>query len=289
MSSRILTTAALVAAATALAAGAYALGTQSDGSAVAARDAATPYAQGGGWQRGGPPGSGFSDLAARLGVSEAKLRVALQDLRGPQPGDLGAKHAALVSSLATSLKVSEAEVKAAFKALPNQHAGRGARRFGPGPTDLAAGLAKQLGVPQAKVETALQNAAQAEQKGHIDELAGTLATALKLDKAKVAAAIESLRPANGTRPRDRRPAQGLAAALAKKLGVAPADVRSALQSLRSKREQQMSAERDAFATRLAGKLGISADKVKSALSDHGPFGLHPGPGGPGARGHFRHP
>jgi UDP-N-acetylmuramyl pentapeptide synthase len=105
----------------------------------------------------------------------------------------------------------------------------------------------------------------------------------------VAAAIESLRPANGTRPRDRRPAQGLAAALAKKLGVAPADVRAALQSLRSKREQQMSAERDAFATRLAGKLGISADKVKSVLSDHGPFGLHPGPGGPGAHGRFRHP
>ncbi|MEA2279400.1 MAG: hypothetical protein QOK21_7 [Solirubrobacteraceae bacterium] len=288
MSTRISTTAALIAAATALAAGAYTLGTQSDGSAVAAKDTATPYA-GGGWQRGGPPGSGFSDLASRLGVSEAKLRVALQELRGSQPGDLGAEHAALVSSLAASLKVSEAEVKAAFNAVRRQDAGRGARRFGRGPADLAAGLAKQLGVSQAKVETALQNAVQTDQKSHIDELAGTLATALKLDKAKVAAAIESLRPATGARPRDRRPDQGLAAALAKKLGVAPGDVRSALQAVRSTREQQMSAERDAFATKLADKLGISADKVKSVLSDHGPFGLHPGRGGPGPRGPFRHP
>src|SRR3954452_18475379 len=98
MSSRIPTTAALVAAATALAAGAYALGSESDGSAVAAKGTATPYAQGG-WHRAGRPAAGLSDLARRLGVSEAKLRVALQDLRGTAPGDIGARHAALISSI----------------------------------------------------------------------------------------------------------------------------------------------------------------------------------------------
>jgi hypothetical protein len=53
----------------------------------------------------------------------------------------------------------------------------------------------------------------------------------------------------------------------------------------------MSAARDAFAVKLAGKLGIPAAKVKSALNDHGRFGLHDGPGGRGRHGggFFGHP
>jgi hypothetical protein len=287
MSSRTTTTAALLAAATALAGGAYALGSQSDGSAVAAKAATTTPSGRPAWHGRGGPGAGLSDLASRLGVSQAKLRVALQELRGTGPGDLGAKHTELISRLATSLKVSEAEVKAAFNAARRQ-AAPGMHRFGRGPGDLVAGLAKQLDVSQDKVRAALDDAFQADRKDHVDEIAGTLATALKVDKAKVAAALESLRPAAGTRPRDHRPGDGIAAALANKLGVPAADVRAALQKLRAQREQEMSTARDAFATKLAAKLGISADKVKSALSDHGPFGLHDGRGGPGGPG-FGHP
>jgi hypothetical protein len=293
MSSRTTTTAALVAAATALAGGAYALGSQSDGSAEAAKAtaAATPAPFGRrGWHDRGGPGAGLSDLASRLGVPEAKLRVALQDLRGTDPGDLGARQASLISSIASSLKVSEAEVKAAFNAVRKQGQG-GPPGLRSGPDELAATLAKQLGVSQAKVRTALDTAFQAQRESHVDEIAGTLATALKVDKAKVAAALAALRPAPGSGPRDHPPGDGgIAAALARKLGVPVADVRAALQKLRTQRELQMSAARDAFAVNLADKLGISAAKVKSALNDHGPFGLHDGPGGRGGHGggFFRH-
>jgi hypothetical protein len=283
MSSRTTTTAALVAAATALAGGAYALGSQSDGSAVAAKATApaAPTAPGRrGWHHDGAPGAGLADLASRLGVPEAKLRVALQELRGTDPGDLGARHTVLLNGVASALHVSQAEFRAALNAVRKQ----GLRG---GPDELAAGLAKQLGVPEAKVRAALDTAFQAQHKDHVDEIAGTLATALKVDKAKVAAALDSLRPAPGSGPRTIGP-DGLAAALAKKLGLPVADVRAALQKLRTQREQEMSAARDAFATKLADKLGISAAKVKSALADHGPFGLHEGPGRHGG-GFFRHP
>src|SRR5690349_7265637 len=127
MSSRMTTTAAAVAAATALAAGAYALGTESDGSAQAAKANATAT------------------------PSPGKQRVALKELRGTQPGDLGARHAALLSSVAKSLGVSEAEVKAAFAAVRKQV--RPGFRHSVGPDGFAAALAKQLGVSKAKVES----------------------------------------------------------------------------------------------------------------------------------------
>lgn len=286
-------TAAAVAAATALAGGAYALGTQSDGSARAAKATATatrsPGQPRGGCRRDG----GLNDLASRLGVAPAKLRVALKELRGTQPGDLGARHIVLLSSVAKSLGVSQAEMKTAMNAVRKQVRPGFPRG---GPREFSAALAKQLGVSQSKVEQAFEDAFKAGRSQRVDEIAGALAAALNVDKAKVAGALESLRPAPGAGPRTIGPG-GIAAALAKQLGLSASDARAAMQKLHAQRQQEMSQARDDFATKLAAKLGISADKVKSALSDHGPFGLHPGPGpgerrrgfGFGSGGHFRHP
>ena len=49
-----------------------------------------------------------------------------------------------------------------------------------------------------------------------------------------------------------------------------------LQKLRAGHEAQEQQERDAFAQKLADKLGISVAKVKSVLAA-GPFGMHGGP------------
>jgi hypothetical protein len=64
-------------------------------------------------------------------------------------------------------------------------------------------------------------------------------------------------------------------------------VRAAFEKLRQSKVDEFAKQRDAFATALANKLGISVDKVKSALFEFGP-----GPGGPGRGGHgfgFGHP
>jgi biotin operon repressor len=54
-------------------------------------------------------------------------------------------------------------------------------------------------------------------------------------------------------------------ALAKELGVTPARLRAAMQKIRGTLEKQHQAERDAFAAKLAAKLGISEAKVKQVI------------------------
>src|SRR4051794_41259354 len=97
MNSRAKTTAAALAGAAVLATGAYAIGSQEGGGGA---DAATAGARGfgpygpppGAGFRGGPGGPRLPALAQKLGVSEEKLRAALQDVRPqgpPRPGRVG--------------------------------------------------------------------------------------------------------------------------------------------------------------------------------------------------------
>jgi hypothetical protein len=101
--------------------------------------------QGGGAQqtgRGGPfAGANLAKLAGALGVSQAKLQAALKSVvpaRGRRPPGGGQPPA--------------------NGQAPPQGGQRppGGRRFGAGRGNLAAALAKKLGLPEAKVRTALQ-------------------------------------------------------------------------------------------------------------------------------------
>src|SRR4051794_33800942 len=111
MTRRTKKTAAALTGAVALASGAYALGSQAGGGAALA-GGTTPSATQPGYGFGPGPGPGFrdrgpgrplSDLATRLGVSEAKLRAALQDLRPQKRED---HLAGLAGALSKQLGVS---------------------------------------------------------------------------------------------------------------------------------------------------------------------------------------
>ena len=156
---------------------------------------------------------------------------------------------------------------------PGPRDGRG--HFGRGP-DLAA-LATKLGVSTTALKSALQSL-RPDRAGHADmrdAMAQKLADALGVDKATLTAALAKVRPDRHGGPRDG--AKGgdtaFAAALAKELGKSTADVTAALTKLRAAHEATEKAERDAFAQKLADKLGISVDKVKSVFAA-GPFGGH---------------
>ena len=108
-------TAALVlTGAVALASGAYALGSQSDGSAVAAGEDERPA-----FVHHGGPGFGLDRLADRLGVDEAKLRDALEDVRGDLPARRELR-ADFAKELADELGTTQAKVEAALERIREQ-------------------------------------------------------------------------------------------------------------------------------------------------------------------------
>ncbi len=119
--------------------------------------------------KAGPPGPpDLSALATKLGVTEAKLRDALQSLRpgpgaGPRPGGVGGPHPGFDR--------------------------RGAR------DEKLGALAKDLGVSQAKLKTALKGIRddlKAQRNKAIDGFAADLAKELNVSKSKVDAVIDSL-------------------------------------------------------------------------------------------------
>lgn len=183
--------------------------------------------------------------------------------------------------------------------------------YGPGPGGGFGGrgrflddAASQLGVTPAALRSALESLRgerRDDRQGKRDELATSLAASLGVPVAKVQAALDKLAPKGkrgrwrgdrgapppgGAPPplRGRRgpggpggPGRGLlradrlVSALATELGVPKADVQKAIETFRTKEESEHAAQRDAFAQKLADKLGISVDKVKSVL-ERGPGG-----------------
>jgi hypothetical protein len=250
------TTAVALVGAVALASGAYTLGTQSDGSANAANkaNATPPYGYGVGPRPGfrGGPRPGFDQLADKLGVSEADLRAALEDI--------GADHEKLrdqfASELADALGIDESKVTAALDKARPERPDRPRLRA---PRALAAALAKELGLSTDKVLGALE-----QQRGHRGD-PGDLAQALGVSEAKLRAAFHdvmgTLRPHAPGRPFR----QGFAN-LAKELGVTQAKLEAALKEVRD-------AHKDDLAQKLADRLKIDVAKVKDALDDLGPIGF----------------
>jgi transcriptional regulator with XRE-family HTH domain len=255
------TTVLALTGAVALASGAYALGSQAgDGSAEAAKTSSgqardeVRFGHGFGPGRLGGPGlrPGFEDLADRLGVDEADLREALDDMAAERKADLAQR-------LADALNIDRAKVEQAFENVrPERPARPRVRR----PQALAAALAKELGLSTAKVRAALE-----KRRGHPGD-PGDLADDLGVSEEKLReafhAVFDKLRPRLPGRP-------GLDN-LAKELGVTQAQLEAAFEKLRAERDDR----RDEFAKELADRLNIDVTKVQDALDDlHPPdFGRH---------------
>src|SRR4051794_5599715 len=186
MNSRAKTTAAALAGAAVLASGAYAVGSQEGGGGA---DAATAGARGfgpppgAGFRRGAAFGPGLSALAKRLGVSEEKLRAALQDVRPPGPPGPG-RFVNPLSGLAGALGVPESKLRDAFLKVQKQRQAAFPKQ-----------LADALGVDESKVRAALdkqRSKEDAEHNARRDQLATALAKRLGIPKSRVESALRSL-------------------------------------------------------------------------------------------------
>jgi len=239
MTPRTKKTAAALSGALVLASGAYALGSQAGGGSALA---GTPNAA------RQPAGYGFGAGPGRAGHFRGGPRQALADA-------------------AKQLGVSEDKLMAALRKL------RGDKRaeLDDVRAAFAKSLAAELGIPEAKVEAALDKRMD-ERKGKRElrrdgrrgdfrnAFADQLARQLGIDKAKVRSALDEVHKTRG--PQD-------LGDLATKLGVTEAKLRNALQSLRpgpgrppkgpDRREEKLNA--------LAKDLGVSQSKLQAALKD----------------------
>ena len=240
------TTAIALAGAVALASGAYALGSQAgDGSAEAAKTARDEARFGHGFG----PGPAFDGLADRLGVDEADLRAALEDIAANRKDDVAQR-------LADVLGVDAAKLEQAFE---NVRPERPARPHIRRPGAFATALAKELGLSTAKVRAAIE-----KRRGHRGD-PGDLAAELGVSEERLREAFHAVMG-------DIRPHRPGLANLAKELGVTQAQLEAAFEKLREQKDEL----RDEFAHELAGRLNLDVAKVQDALD-----ALHPP--------HFRRP
>jgi hypothetical protein len=197
------TTAFALAGAIVLASGAYALGSQaSDGAAVAAKQG-EPAGSGHGFGRGPGMRPGFDALADRLGVDEADLRAALEDIAADRKAEL-----------ADALGIDAAKVEQAFEdARPDRHRMRAPQAF-------AAALAKELGLSAEQVRAALGK--------HRGDLAAELAVSEEKLREAFHAVIGKVRP--------HRPRFGN---LAEELGVTQAQLDAAFEKLHDQFAQEL--------------------------------------------------
>ena len=275
MTNRTKTITAALGGAVALASGAYAIGSQAgDGSATAAssasaRPAASAPADARTVHFRGGRGAGLEDLAEDLGVTEAKLRAALEAVREDQAPKADRREA-MAAALAKALGKSTADVEKAFETLHDEREAA-----------FAAALAKSLGVEAAKVRAALDEVQEEDEdedgRRHRHLAFDDLADELGVSEARLRRALRSARPSFGRRDRDDAQAD-----LAKALGVTTQQLEDAFDEVREAHEAEHERRRAAFVTALAKELGISEGKVRDALPEGGPF--RGGPGGPGGPG-----
>lgn len=149
---------------------------------------------------GGPGGHGpradLTAVAKTLGVTEAKLRSALDAAR---PTDRPAKRGDdLAATLAKALGASTADVQSVLEAnRPDRSAGRPAPGTKPDSSALAAALARNLSVSQDRAQAALDAAFKAHQADHATRetaMYAAVARALGKDAAAVQKAFEANRP-----------------------------------------------------------------------------------------------
>jgi hypothetical protein len=155
----------------------------------------------GGPGHGGPggPGGGHFDTAAlakSLGVTEAKLQVALDKVR-PAKGDRDDKQTERTAAIAKALGQSTADVQAVLDANRPTPPATGTtpqqRPAKPDESALAKALAAKFGISQDKAQAAL-DAAHGDKGDRGAELATALAKELGLDAAKVESALDAQHP-----------------------------------------------------------------------------------------------
>jgi hypothetical protein len=144
-------TVAVLAGSVALASGAYALGSQSDGNAVADGNRPPHLAGGPGYGVHFDGGPGLAGLADRLGVDEDALRDALEDVRGTLPGPHELR-ADFAQELADELGTTAAKVEAALERIRKRHEQQLKDRS----DAVAEALAKRLNLDADKVKEALR-------------------------------------------------------------------------------------------------------------------------------------
>jgi len=244
MTRRKQTTALALAGAVALASGAYALGTQAgDGSAAAGDGRAAGYGHGFAPARPGPRPA-FDGLADRLGVDEADLRDAFEDIAKERRDDFAQR-------LADALKIDRAKVERALEEMRPERP-----RMRP-PQAFAAALAKELGVSTAKVRAALEK--RRGHRGDPGDLAADLGVSERELREAFHAVFGKLRPPH--------PRFG---DLAEELGVTQEQLDTALDELKSRHDE--------LAQELADRLNLDVAKVKAALETTPRFfGRRPGP------------
>jgi hypothetical protein len=297
MKTRTKQLAILLLAGVVLSSGAYALGSQSGGGGALASGSNASASSGSGATnasdrqgprtvrgvRRGARDFGLDALAQKIGVSTTALRDALQAVR--QAKTPQQRRTEVIQALATALgKPVDQVTSAVSSVLPDRGPGGPGRRLR---DDFAAALAKALGVDQAKVQAGLDKGRQDLQanrgngngngnrrdrdRGALrDTLVDDVAAATGVDAAKVRSALQGLRPDRGQRRQDRRDNRDdVRQKLATALGVTTAQLDAAFQTVRTQ-------ARDQFATELAQRLNVDAQKVKDALASlPGPGRRHP--------------
>jgi hypothetical protein len=139
-------------------------------------------------------------LAKTLGVTEAKLQAALDATRPTDAnGNRDDKQTEWTAAIAKALGQSTADVQAVLDANrpAPPAAGSTTPQQRPAKSDdsaLAKALAAKFGISQDKAQAAL-DAAHGDQGDRGDELAAALAKELGLDTAKVTSAVEAQQPA----------------------------------------------------------------------------------------------
>ena len=269
MTPRTKKTAVALSGALVLASGAYALGTQAGGGAALAGGTTSPSVRIAGPH--GPDGPrDLSGIADRLGVTEAKLRAALEDLRPDLRAKKDEHHDALAKALASELGLDAAKVTAALekfhgdrKIVRRERRGDRLQRF-----DDA--LAAKLGIDAAKVRSAFDSLRPGPDRRVGKPALADLAKKLGVSEDKLRSALDDLRPRRHLRGPGfghdvRRGGPAHVAELAKELGVTQAKLRAALEKVRGDLAKQHEAERDAFIAKLAAKLGVSEAKVKDVI------------------------
>lgn len=147
------------------------------------------------------PGIDAAKLAAKLGVTEAQLKTALNAARPSGKPPTGDRGAGLAADLASALGVSTDKVTAILGANrpPKPTAGtRPAAGIRPDTSGLITALSTGLGIDKAKVQAAfdkLDAAHKAKDTARETALSTALAKALNLDTATVQSALAAVRPA----------------------------------------------------------------------------------------------
>jgi hypothetical protein len=245
MTRRTKKTAAALSGALVLASGAYALGSQAGGGSALAGTSANANAA------GQTAGYGFR--------------------YGPGPGRPGGPHRMLADA-ARQLGVTETQLRDALIKLRDEKRDT----LDDLRSAFAKSLADELGISEAKVESALDER-MGDRKGKRelrrdgrrgdlrDAFADQLAAKLGVDKAKVRAALDEVHKTGRPGPPD-------LATLAKQLGVTEARLRDALQDLRPRAGQppkglDRRGHRAEKLDALAEDLGVSQAELRAALKD----------------------